>query len=176
MTYNAANPISDAAIYQLARALGFDDEAARVPIAVAITEAGRSGAIGDAGQSFGPFQFYTGGMLPAFAQYLGVSVPEAGQIAINDQAVAITWALSTYLGAAIRQGQMLGYRGAELATYAQRYGQRSVSPERTGANYLTIANVDYREGSVLSPDGRGGIAGGALLILFGVIVLALLKG
>ncbi len=125
-------------IYRVARASGLDDEGARVAVAIAQTEGGLSGAVGDNGQSFGPYQFYTQGMLPGYAAALKTDVRSAGEYARQHPDHAAQWALSGYLGQAIKQGQKQGLSGADLATYAQATGQRSESPERAGANYATL--------------------------------------
>jgi hypothetical protein len=116
---------------------GLDVEGAMVAAAIAKTEGGLGGAVGDRGSSFGPFQFYTGGQLPNFARAMGVSLAEAGQLARTRPDVAVQWALQPggYLGEAIRAGQQQGLHGAKLATYAQQHGQVSVSPERAGQNF-----------------------------------------
>lgn len=124
-------------IGQIALQAGLGQEGARVAMAIAQTEGGLAGAVGDQaiGGSFGPFQFYTGGMLPAYAKSLGVALQEAAQIATQYPEHAAAWALSGYLGQAIKAGIQQGLSGTQLATYAQTYGQRSESPERAGANY-----------------------------------------
>lgn len=122
---------------------GLDEEAAQVAMAIAQTEGGLNGAVGDLNLSpigsHGPFQFYgSGGMLNVFAAQHGMSLQEAADYVRANPYYAATWALRGYLGRAIREGQAKGLRGAELATYAQRYGQRSVAPERAGANYARL--------------------------------------
>lgn len=138
-------------VYQDARAAGLDDEGARVAAAVAATEHGYEGALGDNGQSAGTFQLYAGGQLPAYAASAGIGVEEAKRRLQRDPHAANDWALSTYLGDAIRRGQAAGLHGADLATYAQRTGQVSVSPERAGANYRTIAD------ETVGPTGGNGV-------------------
>jgi hypothetical protein len=125
---------------QIAYQLGLGEEGAKVAMAIAQTEGGLGGAVGDQsiGGSYGPFQFYTNGQLPAYAKALGVSTQEAGQIAIQYPEHAANWALSNYLGMAIQAGIDKGLTGAQLATYAQTYGQGSENPERAGANYNTL--------------------------------------
>src|SRR5262245_1958108 len=119
---------------------GLDVEGAMVAAAIAQTEGGLTGAVGDRGQSFGPFQFHTGGQLRNFARDMGVSLAEAGQLARTRPDVAVQWALRPggYLGDSIRTGQRQGLHGAQLATYAQHYGQVSVSPERAGTNFNAL--------------------------------------
>lgn len=135
--------ISDHEIYQIARTLGFDDDAARVAVAIAYTENGRGGAVGDGGKSFGPYQFYSGGQLANYAKRLGMDPMAAGRYAIEHQDDAVQWALSSYLGNTIRDGQQQGLRGPSLATYAQRFGQVSVNPEKSGENYLRVQSIDF---------------------------------
>lgn len=125
-------------IADLARRLGLGEEGARVAVSIAITEGGISGAVGDQGQAFGPFQFHREGMLPAFARDKGVSLDQAGELARRDQLAAAEWALRGYLGQAIRAGQAKGLSGPELATYAQQYGQRSQRPETAGQRYAHL--------------------------------------
>jgi murein DD-endopeptidase MepM/ murein hydrolase activator NlpD len=124
----------------LALQAGLDSEGAMVAMAIAQTEGGLRGAVGDYGRSFGPFQFYAGGQLNSFARDLGVSPAEAAQIATSQPDLAVQWALQPggYLGDTIRAGQRQGLRGADLATYAQRHAQVSVSPDRAGTNYSIL--------------------------------------
>lgn len=123
------------------RALG-SDEAARVAQAIAVTEGGMGGAVGDVegGGSYGPFQFYWQGQLGSFANDLGMSLQQAGEYARTHPLEAAEWALRPggYLGSAIQRGIQQGLSGADLATYAQRTGQVSVSPERAGQNYANL--------------------------------------
>src|SRR5262245_17596027 len=123
-------------VYADARAAGLDDDAARAAVAIAQTEHGYAGAVGDNGVSAGTFQLHhAGGMGNAYAASQGLT-PEQSIAALRaDPHAANAWALQGYLGQAIREGQRQGLHGADLATYAQREGQRSVSPERAGANY-----------------------------------------
>lgn len=125
-------------IGRIAREAGFDEEGARVAMAIAATEGGLEGAVGDNGQSFGPFQFYRGGQLPAYAASLGLDPAQAGQYAIRNPAHAADWALQGYLGQKIREGMARGLFGPALAEYAQRYGQVSVSPERAASWYRQL--------------------------------------
>ena len=119
---------------------GLSPQGAYAAMAIAKTEGGLNGGVGDNGQSFGPFQFYTGGQLKNFAQAMGVSMAEAGQIARTEPEVAARWALQPggYLGDTLRTGERSGLSGADLATFGQRYGQVSVSPERAGQNYSQL--------------------------------------
>lgn len=119
---------------------GLSPMAAMAAMAIAKTEGGLNGAVGDNGQSFGPFQFYSGGQLKNFARDLGISMAEAGRVAQTDPARAVAWALRPggYLGDTLRRGEAQGLRGADLATHAQRHGQVSVSPERSGQNFTTL--------------------------------------
>lgn len=125
-------------VYADARAAGLDEEGARAAVAVAATEGGMTGTQGDTaiGGSRGTFQLYFGGgQGNNYARARGISEAQADAELARDPHAANQWALGGYLGQAIRQGQAMGLRGPELATYAQRYGQVSVSPERAGANY-----------------------------------------
>ena len=135
-------------IYQIARKAGLDDEGARAAQAIALTEGALSGQVGDSGQSFGPFQFYTGGQLPNFAAALGSSVDHAAQVAQTNPTMAAEWALTGYLGNAIKQGQAAGLAGSQLATYAQTNGQVSESPERAGQNYTQL----FQGGNAMADD------------------------
>ena len=139
----------------------------RVVEAILITEGGLAGDVGDRGFSFGPFQFYGGGgQLNNFAaQYgFGKDWRSAGQYILKNPLVAADWALRPggYLGDTIRSGMSQGIQGADLATYAQKYGQVSVTPERAGRVYNSISGtpverVDPRSVHVpagsRSPDG-----------------------
>jgi len=130
----AANPLQR--VYQDARSAGLDDEGARAAVAVAQTEQGYTGALGDNGVSAGTFQLHhAGGQGSAYAASRGISPDQSIAELQRDPNAANQWALRGYLGDAIRQGQAQGLTGPELAAYAQRYGQRSVSPERAGQNY-----------------------------------------
>jgi len=140
------------------------EEAGRVAAAIALTEGGLNGARGDNGQSAGVFQFYGGGgQLNNFAAYLNTSLEEAANIATQRPDLAVQYALRGYLGAAIQAGLDAGLSGPELATYAQRYGQVSVSPERAGQSYNSLfgAGGSLPETTV---DLSGGISGQASAI------------
>lgn len=126
-------------IGQVARASGLDDEGARILQAVATTEGGLEGAIGDNGQSRGPYQFYEGGQMPNFRRWLaeqGIQ-GDPNQL-VHNVDLATQFAASTYLGAAIARGRAKGLRGADLATYVQETGQVSVDPWKTGQNYQQL--------------------------------------
>ena len=127
-------------IGQIAKDSGLGDEGARVAQAIAVTEGGLSGAVGDldGGGSYGPFQFYWQGQLANFAAANGVDLKRAGELAISSPDEAARWALTNYLGQAIKRGMDQGLSGPELATFAQQYGQVSVSPERAGQNYQAL--------------------------------------
>jgi hypothetical protein len=128
-------------IYKIARAQGLDEDAARVAMAIAQTEGGLSVDDGDLdiGGSYGPYQFYRDqGQLVNYARALGVDQDTAAEYARQRPDLAAAWALQGYLGGAIRAGQQRGLRGSDLATYAQQYGQVSVSPERAGQNYMAL--------------------------------------
>lgn len=137
-------------------------EAGRAAAAVALTEGGLHGAPGDyAGNdptSFGVFQFHgPGGQLDAFAQWLNTSLADAADIATNRPDVAVQYALQNYLGQAIQNGLAMGLTGPDLATFAQRTGQVSVSPERAGQSYQSL----YGEGGTppqTTVDLSGGIS------------------
>ena len=125
-------------VYADARAAGLDDAGARAAVAVAATEGGMGGTQGDVakGGSRGTFQlFFGGGMGNEYARSRGISEQQADAELAADPHSANRWALAGYLGQAIKQGQAQGLTGADLASYAQRVGQRSVDPERAGANY-----------------------------------------
>jgi murein DD-endopeptidase MepM/ murein hydrolase activator NlpD len=153
---------------------GLSQQGAMAAMAIAQTEGGLNGAVGDHGQSFGPFQFYTGGQLQGFAKALGVSAAEAGHIAVTQPETAVAWALRPggYLGDSIRTAEKQGLSGPEIATYAQRHGQVSVSPERAGQNYNvlfsgdnaitpTVSTRPVANSRVGEPSGLGGQLGGA---------------
>ena len=123
----------------------FGGDAAKAVQAVLVTEGGLNNARGDSGSSAGPLQFFgeeggRGGQLNQLANFLGTSLEGARQWAEQHAAEAIQWAIGTpekpgYLGAAIISGLQQGRSGADLATFIQRTGQVSVSPERAGQNY-----------------------------------------
>lgn len=129
-------------IGDIARQLGLGEEGARVAQAIAVTEGGIGGAVGDLDRgrgSFGPYQFFADrGQLPAYAASMGVDQFAAGEYARNNPLHAAQWALQNYLGNAIKKGMAQGLTGADLATFAQRFGQVSESPERAGANYNSL--------------------------------------
>lgn len=134
-------------VYRDAIAAGLDEEGARAAMAVAVTEGGMGGAIGDRDRgrgSGGTFQLFFGpqgftGMGNALAQELGMDESELlEQLSANPHAFN-SWVLNGYLGQAIREGQRRGLTGAALAEYAQRHGQRSESPERAAQNYALAA-------------------------------------
>jgi hypothetical protein len=139
--------------------------------AILVTEGGMDNARGDQGLSAGPLQFYSGGpgdpgQLDVFARDKGLTLAQARTYAEQNPSEAVQWAIGTadapgYLGRALANGQRQGLTGADLATYAQHYGQVSVSPERAGANYdslfpagaqpLTAAQGLARAGAALEP-------------------------
>lgn len=147
MTRNGANPLrgfvgatvpqgGQGDLLQAAGAIasryGIDPRALQ---AILMTEGAMDGSVGDSGQSFGPLQFHRQGQLPAYAAARGLGLDEAGEYARAHPEDAIEWAAQGYLGDTLRRGQAMGLSGADLATYGQREGQVSVSPERAGANY-----------------------------------------
>lgn len=139
-----------ARIYQDALAAGLDEEGARVAVAVARTEGGLEGAVGDLDHNplgaAGAFQFnFGGGMGNAYAKSRGVSEQQARDELSRDPHAGNQYALTGYLGQAIREGQAKGLRGPALAEYAQRHGQRSVSPERAAANYAALQGTSFDE-------------------------------
>lgn len=126
----------------LARQKGFGDEGAKALQAVLVTEGGLPGAIGDTDRStigsHGPLQFYEKGQLANFARQHGMGLEQAGAFVRANPDYAVNWALDTYMGRALREGLGKGLSGADLATYIQRHGQVSESPERAGKNYLAL--------------------------------------
>ena len=133
------NPEGQQRVYQTALASGLDDEGARVLAAVTETEGGWGGAVGDQGQSHGVYEFHERGQMPGFKAWLqqqGIQ-GDPYQLAYDPE-VATRYAATTYLGQAVREGRAQGLTGAELATYVQRHGQRSVAPEKTGENYRRL--------------------------------------
>ena len=136
---SGSHPEKQALVYQEARAAGLDDEGARILVAVTETEGGLTGAIGDEGQSHGPFQFYEGGQMPGFRAWLreqGIQ-GDPNQL-VHDVRLATRYAASGYLGRAIAAGRAKGLSGADLATYVQENGQVSVDPWKTGQNYQRL--------------------------------------
>lgn len=158
-----------ARVYQDALASGLDEEGARAATAVAQTEGGMGGALGDVGVngsqgSAGTFQlFFGGGQGNNYAQQHGLTTSQAIQQLRADPHAANTWALQPggYLGDAIRAGQALGLHGADLATYAQQHGQVSVSPERAGQNYQALyadGKMPFEAGQIPQAAGGGQVA------------------
>jgi|GEM_PF-6044257 hypothetical protein len=139
-TNNQSVDSQRAAALDMARQM-YGEEAARVLDATFDTEAGWGGAVGDTDLnpvgSHGPLQFYGGGgMLNAFAADKGIKdLAEAGRYVRTNPLEAVQWALKGYYGSALKAGMDAGLSGADLATYVQQYGQRSVAPERAGAAY-----------------------------------------
>ncbi len=131
-----------AAIREVARRQGLGEEGTRVVEAIAVTEGGLTGAVGDlaGGGSYGPLQLYWGGQLRNLARDRGLSLRDAATWVQEHPIESVEWGLRPggYLGDTIRRGVALGLRGPALATYAQRFGQVSIRPERAGANYLAL--------------------------------------
>jgi hypothetical protein len=148
-----------------ARFAGLGELGAQVAQAVGLTE----GALvkrpdgldrGDGGRSYSLLQLYRGGgQLANFAADMGMTEEQAGEYARDNPSVVSAWALNPrgfngwqhggYLNAAIQRGQEQGLTGADLATYVQKTGQVSVSPERAGANFERLFG---NGGSGLVPD------------------------
>lgn len=97
----------------------------RAAAAIALSE-GAAGDLGipGSGGARGPFQFDPSGELPNYARYLGVDLGAAGDYAAAHPLDAASWALRGYLGEALREGIDEGLRGADLAEYGSRVGQR----------------------------------------------------
>lgn len=144
---------SDASSDILSRLSGhasrFGDEARKALAAVLTTEGGMTGVVGDLDRStigsHGPLQFYgSGGQLNTFANAHGLSLQQAAAKVKQDPDYAVQWALDPnlpgggYLGNALQRGLQAGLSGPDLATYLQRTGQVSESPERAGANYQAL--------------------------------------
>lgn len=151
------NPEGQARVYQTALASGRSDEDARILAAVTETEGGWGGLPGDNGQSHGIYQFHERGEMPAFRNWLqqqGIQ-GDPYQLAY-DPDIATRFAATTYLGAALDEGRAKGMSGAELATYVQQHGQRSVRPQTTGENYTRLfgpgAQSAARPGGVQNPE------------------------
>lgn len=111
--------------------------------AVLVTEGGMNNARGDKGASAGPLQFYEKGQLANIANALGLGLEQAKTWVEQNPGAAVQWAVGTpdkpgYIGQAIQRGLSQGLSGADLATYVQRTGQVSVSPERAGENYNAL--------------------------------------
>jgi hypothetical protein len=135
-------------IHDSAIKAGLGEDGARAAMAIAATEGGMTGAVGDNGQSFGPYQFYVGGQLANFAREHGMSMQEAGQYIQTHPQEAVDWALNGYLGNAIKQGKEKGYVGPDLATYGQQYGQVSITPYVAGNYYKRM----FGDGSEYAAD------------------------
>lgn len=145
-------------IGQVARASGLDDEGARILQAVATTEGGLEGAIGDQGQSRGPYQFYEGGQMPAFRAWLREQgIQGDPNVLVHDVDLATRFAASTYLGAAIARGRAKGLSGSDLATYVQETGQVSETPWKTGDNYRALFGAGADPFAMASGNGRADV-------------------
>lgn len=127
----------------------FGDEGRKALAAVLVTEGGMTGSVGDTDRStigsHGPLQFYgSGGQLNNFAKAHGMSVETAGEYVRKNPDYAVQWALDPnlpgggYMARAIETGLKQGLTGAALATFIQRTGQVSESPERAGANWMAL--------------------------------------
>jgi hypothetical protein len=139
------------AIEQLGESIG-GREFGRAAAAVADSE-GADGDLSRAGSggARGPYQFDPGGELRNYADYLGVSMDEAGTHAGLVPLDAARYALSGgrssagfsgegYLGRAIKAGLKEDLEGPDLAVYASRYGQRPRAglEERAGESYRKL--------------------------------------
>lgn len=153
---NTVGPTGQAIMGAAAQAAGWlGDQGQKAVQAILMTEGGLGGARGDGGKSAGPLQFYEGGQLANFARQYGMTLDQAKSYVEAHPAEAVQWAIGTaqnpgYLGGVIATGLAQGLTGAALATYAQRNGQVSVSPERAGQNYNALFG------------GGGGVIGGFL--------------
>jgi hypothetical protein len=147
------SPEGQQAVYRAARAAGRSDEDARILAAVTETEGGWGGAVGDQGQAHGIYQFHARGEMPAFKAWLqqqGIQ-GDPYQLAY-DPDIATRYAATTYLGRALDEGRARGLSGAQLATYVQANGQRSVSPEKTGQNYERLFGAGTQTASIPGPE------------------------
>ena len=125
-------------VYNDAKAYGLDDMGARVAAAIANTEGGYGGKVGDSGNAVGTFQFHRAGELPGFAASIGKTIEEAFALLQKNPMAGNQYALTGYLGNAIRQGESERLSGAALAEYAQRVGQRSENPAMAAASYNSL--------------------------------------
>ena len=146
-------------IADIARTAGLGEEGARIAVAIAAIEGGLSGAVGDTHLnpkgSHGPFQFYADqGQLVNYARDNQMTQEQAMADIARNPMKAAEWALTDYLGRTIKQGIAQGLSGSALATYVQRHGQVSVSPERAGAMYSQMFG-DGREAPRAMFDGGG---------------------
>lgn len=135
-------------VYRDALSVGLGEEGARAAVAIAQTEGGMGGAEGDMDQggSAGTFQlFFGGGQGNNFATAMGLGEAQAKALLRENPHVANAWALTGYLGQAIKTGLAQGLTGPALATFAQKTGQVSVTPERAGQNYATLFAGGSRE-------------------------------
>src|SRR5262249_62345058 len=92
-------------IWGEARAAGFDEEGARVAVAIAQAEGLDATGPGDAGHSAGAFQFYfgmggPGGVGDVWARALGLSWQAARGLLLGDPFAADDWWLRGALGVA----------------------------------------------------------------------------
>lgn len=117
-------------IQSLATDMGGDDFGrAAASISAAETSGGTNlSEIGGTGAK-GPFQFDPGGKLQDYAQYLHMSMRDAGDYSIQNPLEAAKWALEGYLGDAINQGIARHKSGVDLAVYGEKYGEAPYEPK-----------------------------------------------
>ena len=129
----AAGFVADAA-----KNAGLDEEGTKAALSVLRQEGGYTGAVNPKSGSVGALQFAPKGELANFARSINRTPAEASALLQQAPMAGVDWALRGYLGNAIREGQAKGLTGAELATYAQQYGQRSESPQLAGQRYTEL--------------------------------------
>src|SRR5262249_8842698 len=116
-------------IWGEARAAGFDEEGARVAVAIAQAEGLDATGPGDAGHSAGAFQFYfgmggPGGVGDVWARALGLSWQAARGVLRAARFAADGGWRGGPRGGAIRAGRALGLGGADLARWAGQAAER----------------------------------------------------
>ena len=122
--------------YQIALSKGFTPDQANAMLGTLRVEGGLQGAVGDSGQSHGPFQLYEGGQFANFKPWLAQQGIQGDPKELaKDIEIATAFALDNYYGATLKAGSAQGLSGPALATYAQRYGQVSINPEKAGGAY-----------------------------------------
>lgn len=139
-------------VWDEAKALGYDDEAAAISVAVGSAEGLGSTRRGDSGHSSGNFQFFFGGGAgDTWSAQTGHTQAELdANPFLGDQ-----WWLQGPLGQAIQQGRAIGLKGADLAKFAGRVAEKPA--EGNDVNYYTNYQQIFGTGNPASQtiDGPG---------------------
>lgn len=135
-------------VYDLAKQLGWDDEAAAVAVAVASAE-GIGGSVGDNGCSYGTFQLnFCGGLGNTWAQAQGFSDAIGRASLASNWTAADRWFMEKVLGPQINWARAQGNKGADLARAAGKAAERPA--EGNEQNYATSFVAIFGPGGVAS--------------------------